>query len=522
MPPVVNFAGWSTYGFDNHRDGFNPNTTTVSPASIGGLHLAWQADYGDFNTQSQPVLAANVAGHRAVLFVGGANGTVYGYDGTSGTQMWRKSLGQFYYSCSGPGSAVVGIGGSVVYDGSGSIFVPANFNSSVGAPSITIVRLDAASGNQLGSVNVTPNVLRGEADITHTSLALANGRVYLGTGSTCDLSSWRGRVASADTNLSAMSVRTFYTSWSPTYQFSGGGVWGQGGVAVDDAGAIYTGVGNTDTNTGSSGPQPPFLTTSNEKMGYGDNFIKLAADLSRAIANNAPGASIAGDIDLTGSPMLFTPLGCPNTLAALQGKEGELLTYDTQQVASGPAKRLRVSPSSSDAPYLGNPGYSPITGLMYASVETSMTGISQPGLLAYKPVGCSGDLTMVWHASFGPDSFTAGLPRSAVSVTAGGVVFVGTPCNPDATGGCSPTVTSQSGGAMWAIDATNGTVLNNGKPIVITGSIIRTAPVIDANWVYVTDNSGHLYGFTTDPSVPAKAIMRTFADPRSLSTYRHR
>jgi len=128
---------------------------------------------------------------------------------------------------------------------------------------------------------------------------------------------------------------------------------------------------------------------------------------------------------------------------------------------------------------------------------------------------------MAWHASFGPDSFTAGLPRSAVSVTAGGAVFVGTPCSPDGRGGCSATATSQSGGAMWAVDATNGAVLNNGKPIVMTGSVIRMAPVIDANWVYVTDNSGHLYGFTTDPSVPAKAIMRTFADPRSMSTYRH-
>jgi len=28
------------------------------------------------------------------------------------------------------------------------------------------------------------------------------------------------------------------------------------------------------------------------------------------------------------------------------------------------------------------------------------------------------------------------------------------------------------------------------KPIVMTGSVIRMAPVIDANWVYVTDNSG--------------------------------
>ena len=77
-PPSTSFVDWTTYGFDNHRDGFNPSSGAFTPASLGALHLSWQqiAYNNDNATQSQPVLATNVGSHAGLVFVGGKLGVV--------------------------------------------------------------------------------------------------------------------------------------------------------------------------------------------------------------------------------------------------------------------------------------------------------------------------------------------------------------------------------------------------------------------------------------------------------------
>ena len=69
--------------------------------------------------------------------------------------------------------------------------------------------------------------------------------MYVGSGSTCDLSSWRGAVYAV--NVASMTLEnTFYTVYGQGGAYSGGGVWGWGGAAVDAAGNVYIGVGNAD------------------------------------------------------------------------------------------------------------------------------------------------------------------------------------------------------------------------------------------------------------------------------------
>ncbi len=64
--PIV-FNTWPTYGFDAQRTGFNPNTTLFSPQRLPALHLAWSADLGDYNTQTQPILIMHDGSHRGIL-----------------------------------------------------------------------------------------------------------------------------------------------------------------------------------------------------------------------------------------------------------------------------------------------------------------------------------------------------------------------------------------------------------------------------------------------------------------------
>jgi len=93
----VTFDDYPTFGYDNGRDAFNPNSAALTPASVANLHLVWQAalDGGnDFQTQTQPILATEIKGHAGVLFVGGNSGNVYAYDATSGSLIWTRNLGQ--------------------------------------------------------------------------------------------------------------------------------------------------------------------------------------------------------------------------------------------------------------------------------------------------------------------------------------------------------------------------------------------------------------------------------------------
>ena len=147
-----------------------------------------------------------------------------------------------------------------------------------------------------------------------------------------------------------------------------------------------------------------------------------------------------------------------------------------------------MSPTDSDDAYLGGPAFSPATGLIYAPVASSTSPtLFAPGLVAIDP-GC-GNPSVTWHAAFGSDSSGSGTPRSVPAVSAGGVVFAGT--------------VNGSAGQVWAIDASTGNVLGGGNPLLQTSANIRMPATIDGNWVFVLDNSGNMYGLTTDTSYPA-------------------
>jgi hypothetical protein len=519
--PTPTFNNWTTYGYDNARDGFNPNSNNISSASLSLLHLAWETQIDDYSTQTQPILATQIGSHAGVLIVGGGSGKAYGYDALTGSRMWATQLGAAELNCgaSGGGTYYFGIGGSAVYDPStGAAYIVSTTNSTVSGPTQVLVnQLNPLSGAQAAVVNIAPSPLPGEVDFGHTSLTLANGLLYAGTSSLCDYSSWRGSVVAV--NESAMTVsNTFYTDYeqaaapSPA-PYSGGGVWGWGGASIDASGNVYFGVGNTDTNYGSSGPQTPFVQTNVETAGFGDQLVVASSNLSSVIASNLPAytfnTGLSNDLDYSGSPMLAQPVGCDPAIAALT-KSGDLFVYDATTINSGPVAQLQFGPSSGSSTNLGNPGYSPITGLVYSGVGSGMEpGAAGPGMVALKV--CNSSVSQIWDTQFGPDSNTAADPRSMPTVTAGNVVFMGTPCERDSSGGCTGTLGTY-GGALWALNASSGALLNGGNPIITTPQHIRMGVVVDADWVYLLDNGGDLYGFTIDPNFPP--IQNTFVHSR--------
>jgi outer membrane protein assembly factor BamB len=533
-----------TFGYDNQRDAFNPNSAQITPTSVANLHLAWQATLNDYNTQTQPVLATEIPGHAGVLFVGGGSGKVYAYDALTGAALWSRPTGRETYSCENGNPFYFGIGGTVAYDpGTKSLYAVGNSNTGTNQPgNNTLFRLDGATGNVLGEVSFgTPNATWPSLDFAHTSVTLANGIAYVGTSATCDISSWRGRLVAID--VPAMSVlNAFFPLWNPPAQpWGGGGVWGWGGASLDFNGNVFFGVGNADDGSTSHGTiVAPFTPTPYEYSGLGESFVELSSGLAYERSEHPiPASQIAGnssDLDLNGTPTIFKPLGAGcDTLAALQSKSGSVYIFDTTNFADGgqgPVAQFQLAPSSYADGFLGSPAYSPVTGLLYVDVASSNESLYPPGMVAIDP-GC-GNPGVRWHAAFGPDSYepgsilVPGIPRSVPAVSAGGVVLVGTGCTPSGNT-CSPTTTSSAarraaaawrlpliccsppgtgGGAVWALDAQTGEVLNGGTPLIITAAALRMPPTIDGDWIFVLDNSGDMYALTLDPNYAATQAAR--------------
>jgi hypothetical protein len=115
------------------------------------------------------------------LIVGSYN-VAQAYDALSGKLVWQTALAkQDVQAC---GSA--GISGTAVYDTAlGGLFMVAGNGG--GAPNhVVLYWLDAASGSVTGHVDVTPSLQPGEANDSHAGVTLANGRIYVGTGSDCE------------------------------------------------------------------------------------------------------------------------------------------------------------------------------------------------------------------------------------------------------------------------------------------------------------------------------------------------
>ncbi len=523
-PGPVLFNDYTTFGYDNARDVFNPNSAAITPALLPKLHLAWQASLGDFNTQTQPILATEVPGHAGVLFMGGGSGYMYAYDATNGNQIWKANLGQETYTCDGTSTAYFGVGGTAAYDpASASLYVVGNSDvdgktnkvANVLANNV-LYRLDALTGKILGKVNFAPAAVGpSEINFSHTAVTIHGGIAYVGTSSTCDISSWRGRIAAV--NVPSMTLAaTFFPVSSPQaapgggqQYWGGGGIWGWGGVSLDPSGNVLTGVGNADNNSAAQ-ISAPFVQAPSEYAGYAESLLEVGADLSTVIASNHPIApSIYGgaayDLDVQGTPLVFTPTGC-GTMVAVQAKSGELSVYDESRLNAGaPAAQFQMAATTSDDTYLGDPAYSPANNLVYANVASNTdASLFGPGLIAIDP-GC-GNPAVAWHASFGVDATSADIPQSVPAASAGGVVFAGSVVG--------------SGGAVWAVDASTGSVLNGGTPLLQTSGNLRMPATIDGSWVFVLDNSGNIYGLTIDSSYRAIAATRRADDARQRRVWK--
>jgi outer membrane protein assembly factor BamB len=327
---------WLTWGYDQERTGWNRAETTLSPKNVKGLKQLWSTqlnvpvDKYVLSTMTAPVLVVGVTtaqGSRDLLFVHGANDTLFAVDANSGQQVWSKSFTNPNKStapvrdwlCPKTPNATPTIDKT-----RGIVFFITNdgmlrgLNLADGADRLTPVAMVAPFA-RAWSLNLIDNVVyspsgRACGEVTDkTSLeytAAISGLRRAGTGPLLDASA----VNAADVHDLAKPVVThFFTSGARP-----AAPWGRGGVVRAPGGVVLeTSDGRYDPAAGD----------------FSESVLKLAPRAARLMDSFTPSNwmdNLMHDLSGSANPVTFNFAG--KTLLAVSQKEAVLRILDANNL----------------------------------------------------------------------------------------------------------------------------------------------------------------------------------------------
>ena len=250
----------TTYHNDNFRTGWNNHESLLTPKAVGSssfgqlasVKLDDQVDAQPLVMPDQKIGSGSNAGKHDVVYVATEGNTVYAIDASNGKILLHRNFGtpvSYPLGCTNNGPNV-GINSTPVIDpDSGTLYVIIYTDESQGP----VYRIHALSLDNLKD-KVKPVVVKGSHTLTdgtqfnfnatyqrqRPGLLLANGNVYAGFGSFCDLAAnlsrgWLlGWEAGSLQPLSGNEV--FDTQATSPDDFFLSSIWMSGyGVAADDA-----------------------------------------------------------------------------------------------------------------------------------------------------------------------------------------------------------------------------------------------------------------------------------------------
>ncbi|MGH9775422.1 MAG: hypothetical protein ACRD50_10800, partial [Candidatus Acidiferrales bacterium] len=281
-----------TYHNDLARTGQNLNETNLTPANVNTATFGKKfTDPVDGFIYAQPLYMPNLAvsgkGTHNAVFVATENDTVYAFDAdASGSPLWQTSLllpGEQplaitdYDSTGGCTDLITttGVTGTPVIDPStNTLYVIANSKTSSSGPfHQRLHAIDITTGlEKAGSPVEVQATVSGTGDggstvtfsplmqLQRPGLALANGVVYFGFGSHCDIQTYHGWLfAYSASSLNQLAV------YVTTANGAEGAIWQAGGApSIDSANNIFVAIGNGTFDANTNG------------VDYGDSYLKLA------------------------------------------------------------------------------------------------------------------------------------------------------------------------------------------------------------------------------------------------------
>lgn len=302
----------TTHHVDVSRTGWNPKETVLTPVSVrtGGFGLRSTVPL-DEQVDAQPLYVAGqtIAGKGVhdVVYAATENNTVYAIDANSGQILVSRTLGLPVPMSVLPGqcnnnSTNIGITSTPAIDVVSQTIYVLTYTYESNVPVYRLHALDLGSLREKMSTryitasstldNGSVYHFRASASRQRSALLLANGNIYAGFASFCDISpnlsrgwvfAWQAATLTPlpktllENSLSASPKSFFLTS-----------VWMSGmGIAADPAGSIYFTTGNSDpTNTTPVG------------LNLSESVLKFSSDLGSLQSSFTPGNPTSGYAEL--------------------------------------------------------------------------------------------------------------------------------------------------------------------------------------------------------------------------------
>lgn len=228
MVPAASSGAWTQYHRDDGHTGNDPTLGTASSVSTG-----WTSGALDGEVYASPLI------FNGVVYAATLQNTVYALRQSDGVVLWSKNVGAPQtggWTCGNINPT--GILGTPVIDAAANrIYVVAEITGTT--PAYHLFGLDlAALGNKVFDVTVAPAGFDWKIQQDRGALSLHGGYVYIPFGGRIgDCGSYNGWVVGVPTGGGMSNVyKTADT---------GSGLWGAGGVVVDDAtGNVFGATGN--------------------------------------------------------------------------------------------------------------------------------------------------------------------------------------------------------------------------------------------------------------------------------------
>jgi len=334
----------TTYHVDNNRTGWNSHETVLTPSNVGSssfqllksVALNDQVDGQPLFVPGVNITAGSHQGQHDVVYIAAESNTIYAIDGESGTVLLNPNFGTAVHRPLGCGNngPNVGINSTPVIDLSSNTMYVVIYTQDTSGPTYRIHALDLGSltDKVTAQVVVASHTLLDGTTFNFNAtyqrqrpgLLLANGNIYAGFGSFCDLSAnlsrgWLlGWQTGTLTPLAGNQLMDTQATSPDSFFLSA--IWMSGyGPAADDAGNILFVTGNSDYSG----------TTYDGVSNIQESVVKVSSDLTTVLdlftpSNQASLDEADNDFGSGGVMVLPDQPGSTPHLAVAAGKVGSM------------------------------------------------------------------------------------------------------------------------------------------------------------------------------------------------------
>jgi len=267
-------TSWSSYLNGPQHTSYAPLQTTITPASVPSLSQKWAQAIG------APYIASPIV-IRGSVYIGGGNGYFYRLSEHTGQVLARAFIGsQPTLSCPGNGVSATATFARDPRTHVLTVYVAGGDGYLYALRALTLT-------TEWRSVIAIPSKTVSDY-YDWSSPTVANGKIYVGVASSCDVPLVRGAVL-AFRQSDGGKLAEFYTT-PPGHRNAGGTVWSTVAVAPD---------GDVFVTTGNGPYGKPRLRDS-------ESILKLDPSSLRLLgAYKVPVADVSHDGDFGASPVLF-------------------------------------------------------------------------------------------------------------------------------------------------------------------------------------------------------------------------